>query len=75
VNFQAAAVRVVIRLLAAAAVYALAMKASRGAGLTQQIDMTIVPAAGFVRPLMIERSNSTESAGMFAPAYDPRTLL
>jgi hypothetical protein len=49
VNFQAAAVRVVIRLLAAAAVYALAMKASRGADLTQQIAMTFVPA-GFIMP-------------------------
>lgn len=71
VSFQAAALRVAIRLLAAAAMFALAMKVSRGAGQTQQIAMTHAPPAGLIRPLMIERTTSTESTAPTANQQRP----
>jgi hypothetical protein len=71
VSFQAAALRVVIRLLAAAAMFALAMRVSHGADQTQPIAMTHVPAAGLIRPLMIERSTSTQSTASTAKQQRP----
>ena len=70
-SFQVGALRVVIRLLAAAAMFALAMRVSRGADKTQPIAMTHVPAAGLFRPLMIERSTSTESTAPTAKQQRP----
>ena len=70
-SFQAAALRVVIRLLAAAVMFALAMKVSRSADQTQQTAMTHVPAAGLIRPLMLERTTPTESTAPTANQQRP----
>jgi hypothetical protein len=70
VSFQA-----VIRLLAAAAIFALAMRVSRGADQTQPTAMTHVPAAGLIRPLVIERSTSTESTEPTAKQQQPARYL
>ena len=59
-SFQAAILRVVIRLLVAAAIYALAMRGLRGADPTPPTAVTYVPAAGLLRPLIIERATSSE---------------
>jgi hypothetical protein len=75
VSFQAAALRVVIRLLAAAAMFALAMRVSRGADQTQPIAVSHVPAAGLIRPLVIERSTSTESTEPTAKQQRPARYL
>jgi hypothetical protein len=74
-SFQAAAVRVVIRLLAAAAMFALAMRASRGADQIPPTAMTPVPAAGLIRPLVIEHFTSTGSTQPTAKQQRPARHL
>ena len=70
-SFQAAALRVVIRLLVAAAIYALAIRGARGADQTEAAAVPPVPAVGLIRPIMIERSILTESAEPTAKQQRP----
>jgi hypothetical protein len=75
VSFQAAVLRIVIRLLAAAVMFALAMKVSRGADQIPPTAMTPVPAAGLIRPLVIEHFTSTESTQPTAKQQRPARHL